>query len=100
MALSILLLACFLFYGTSKYFPIQYDFVKDHKTKLLILASVVSLLSLYLFTSSFDFATALMIWILASMTLLSAVILSVKMNTKWLWLWGFVALLFIIIDLN
>ena len=100
MALAVLTFACFLYYLTSKYFPIQgIVLVKDHKTKIVLLASAISLCSLYLFSRSFDFATALMIWMIAFMTLLSAMILSVKMNHKWIWLWGGLCLLFILIDL-
>lgn len=99
MALAVLTLSCFLFYATSKYFPItEIPFVKDHKTTIILLASAISLLSLYLFTWSYDFATALIIWIIAFMTLLSAMILSIKMNIKWIWIWGGLSILFILTD--
>ena len=99
MALAILTIACFLLYATSKYFPVaDVPYVKEHKTKILLLASAISLLSLFVFSNSYDFETALMIWLVAFMTLLSAIVLSVKMNTKWVWVWGGLCVLFILID--
>lgn len=101
MALAILTLACFMFYATSKYFPKQdLPQVKAYKVQLLVLASAISILSLYLFTKSSDFSTALMIWLVAFMTILSAVIISVKINFKWIWAWGIFCILSLLIDLS
>ncbi|MEL6835579.1 MAG: hypothetical protein AAFP77_21435 [Bacteroidota bacterium] len=100
MALAAMTLACFLFYMTSRYFPEQdLPFVQEHKSKVRVLASAIAFISLYLFTRSFDTETAVMVWLMALMTLLSAIILSVKMNVKWIWTWGSLSLLFILIDL-
>ncbi len=100
MALTTLTIACFLFYRTSRYFPMkETDLIKEHKSKILILASAIAFFSLFLFARSFDFATALMIWMIAFMTLLSAIILSVKMDQRWMWIWGALSVLFIFIDL-
>ncbi|MEM7509491.1 MAG: hypothetical protein AAF388_01080 [Bacteroidota bacterium] len=99
MALAILTIACFLLYATSKYFPVaDVHYVKEHKTKIILLASAISFLSLFVFSNSYGFETALMIWLVAFMTLLSAIILSVKMNIKWVWVWGGLCVLFILID--
>jgi len=101
MALTTLTLACFLLYGTSKYFPIEgIEVLKEHRGKIVLLASAISLFSLFLFNRSFDFSTSLMIWMSAFMMLLSAIILSVKMNEKSVWMWGAFCLLFILIDLS
>ncbi|MEM8892923.1 MAG: hypothetical protein AAGC88_00005, partial [Bacteroidota bacterium] len=70
----------------------------EHKIKVLSLASAISFFSLYLFTFSYDLATAIIIWLVALMTLLSSVILSVKLNPKWIWVWGALCLMFVIID--
>ena len=100
MALAVLILACFMFYGTSRYFPRQdISLLKEHKTSIMVLAGAISLLSLYLFSHRFDGATALLVWLTAFMTLLSAIILSVKMNVNWGWAWGGVCVLSILFDL-
>jgi|GEM_PF-6004491 len=101
MALTLLTLSCFIFYATSKYFPSEgILWWKQNKMKSLILASAISLFSLYLFTYSYAFSTALILWSVAFMTLLSAIILSVKMHAKWTWAWGSLCILFLIIDLT
>ncbi|MEM6763809.1 MAG: hypothetical protein AAF824_15790 [Bacteroidota bacterium] len=100
MALAVLIVACILLYATSRYFPVQdIQLVRKHKNIILVLASAISLLSLYIFSTSFRFETALMIWLVAFMTLLSAVILSVKMSIKWIWMWAGLCILFILWDI-
>lgn len=102
MALAALLISCFLFYASSKFFPIAYwsEFLKPYKTIANAAAAALAFLSLFLLTYPFEFPTALLVWMTALMTLLSAVILSVKINTQWLWFWGVIGLLFILIDLT
>lgn len=63
-----------------------------------MIASVLALLSLFMFTYSYDFATSLVFWIIAFMTLLSAMILSLKMTLKSVWVWGGLCLTFILVD--
>ena len=100
MALAILTFSCFLLYATSKYFPKQgIKLVDQHKKAVILMASALSLCSLFLFTFWYDFATALVCWIIAFMTLLSAIILSIKLNYKWIWVWGGLSLIFILIDI-
>jgi len=100
MALAILIVACLLLYATSKYFPKQgVPWVDNNKKAILWIASVLSVFSLIIFTFSNDFGTSLVFWMVAFMTLLSAIILSVKMNEKWIWVWGGLCLFFILIDL-
>ncbi|MEM8967676.1 MAG: hypothetical protein AAGE93_14750 [Bacteroidota bacterium] len=101
MALAVLTFACLLLYATSRYFPSdKIEWIKLNRAKVTVMASIISLVSLYLFTLSYDFATALMFWLTAFMALLSAIILSVKLNSNWMWGWGVVSLLFIIIDVS
>ena len=101
MALASLTIACFLFYFTSKYFPARdREIVERHKGKLIALASAIMLVSLYLFSADHDLTTAIVVWWVALMTLLSSIILSVKMNRKWIWVWGAICILFIWIDLS
>jgi len=100
MALALLIVSCFLIYSTSRYFPEgRFSWIKKHKITTQLTAGAICLVSLYLVSVSYDFTTALMIWMIALMTLLSSMILSVKMNQKWLWVWGGLCLLFIMIDL-
>jgi len=100
MALAVLTLACFLFYATSRYFPkAGLKRIKDNKRGMLIAASVLSILSLILFTLTYDFATSLVMWMVALMTVLSAIILSLKLNFRWVWIWGGLCLVFILIDI-
>ena len=99
MALTVLIIACFLFYLPSKYFPLKVNKPLAIPKRIInSIASVGALLSLFIFTFSFDFPTALIIWLTAFMTLLSAIIISLKVSKQWVWVWGVVSLLFIIID--
>ncbi len=101
MALAVLTLACFLLYAPSRYFPSdRVAWIKRHQVTVTVMSSALSLVSLYLFTLSYDFATSLMFWLVAFMTLLSVIILSLKLNFNWVWGWGLICLLFMIIDLS
>lgn len=100
MALATITLACLLYYASSKYFP-WYEALQLEQCKgvLVGIASAIALLAFYLFTLEYDWATALMIWSMALMTLLCAVILSIKLNDKWIWAWGALGILFLVIEL-
>ncbi|MEM7106752.1 MAG: hypothetical protein AAF519_00905 [Bacteroidota bacterium] len=101
MALAALTIACLLLYMTSKYFPIEnIEVIVKQKWVILGVATTIAFLSLYIFTVSYGFATAFVIWLIAFMTFLSAIVLSVKMNPKWLWIWTGLALTLLIIDLS
>ena len=101
MALTSLTIACLLFYSTSRYFPLSEDLQKNVsvvKNWILSTAVVLLLLSLWWFTFEFDGVTAFVIWLTAVMTILSALILTVKLNIRWLYCWAVLCVLFIIID--
>ncbi|MEL6673060.1 MAG: hypothetical protein AAFR61_12740 [Bacteroidota bacterium] len=99
MALALMILACFSFYGTSRYFPHQeFPGLLERKQLLFILASVMSISSLFLFTRNFDGVTGFFVWLVAFMTILSAVIPTVKMNIKWSWAWGAICVGAMIVD--
>ncbi|MEL6562262.1 MAG: hypothetical protein AAFQ94_29085 [Bacteroidota bacterium] len=99
MALAILTIACFLFYTTSKYFPRQdLKIFRQNKKYTLLIAGALLLFSLVIFTFTSDFATSLVTWMVSFMMVMSAMILSVKLNFRWVWLWGAVSVLFILID--
>lgn len=99
MALAVLTIACLLFYASSRYFPRQdIKLIANNKIAVLLAASAISIVSLVLFMVNNDFATSLVYWMIALMTLLSAIVLSVKLNFNWVWIWAGLCILFIIID--
>ena len=99
MALTLLTISCVLFYSTSKYFPKHGVKGVEGKEKWIrIVASTFSFLSLYFFTYSYDLSTSLVFWMVAFLTLLSSIILSIKMNVRWIWVWGSLCVFFILID--
>lgn len=99
MALATLILACLLFYSTSKYFPFEkLAIVRTRKYLVIGVACTLAFSSFYLFIIQIDFATALMIWMIAFMTILSAMIISLKISFHWIWMWGALSLFFVVID--
>ncbi|MEM9859477.1 MAG: hypothetical protein AAF843_19140 [Bacteroidota bacterium] len=101
MALATLTIACLLFYTTSEYSPIGNNTViAKQKWVILSVASAIAFLSFYIFIVSHGFATAIVIWTIAFMTLLSSIIVSVKMNPKWLWLWTVFCIFIMLLDLS
>ncbi|MEM0939212.1 MAG: hypothetical protein AAF600_04735 [Bacteroidota bacterium] len=99
MALAILTIACLLLYATSKYFPKQeIKWIDQNKKTILWTATALAILSLIILNLANDFGTSLVFWMIAFMTILSAVILSVKMNIKWIWVWGGLCVIFLLID--
>lgn len=101
MALAILIISSFLFYSTSKYFDaFGSKRTGKYRNWVIIIASVFSLLSIWLFASSYNLVTSIVIWSIAFMTVLSALIITVKLNKKWIYAWGSIVVLSIIIDLT
>ena len=101
MALTALTLSCLLLYSTSKYFPLREDLQKKIsalKNVIIGVAIVLLLLSLWWFTFEFDGTTAFVIWLTALMTILSALILTVKLSLRWLYCWAVLCVLFMVID--
>ena len=100
MALAILIVSCVVLYSTSKYSPIRRVLLIEKDKKLTItVACVILLLSFFFFSTYYDFTTALVVWLISFMTILSAVVLSIKMNVKWIWIWGGFCILMILVDL-
>ena len=101
MALASITIACFLFYLPSKYFPVTWkilDEVKSKKIPVMILASAFAFFALVIWSNSFGFATGLMIWVTALMTILCAMVLSLAINKKLVSLWIVVLILSLIIN--
>ncbi|MDN5217295.1 hypothetical protein QQ020_34800 [Fulvivirgaceae bacterium BMA12] len=92
MAITTTIIACLLLYGTSKYFPeglatIGIPLRKNRK--LVLLVSILFLgWSVWSFTSMYDTPTAIIVWAVVLMTVLSALVLSVKTHPNWLVFWG------------
>ena len=101
MALAVLTLSCLLLYKTSKYYPGKsWAIIEDRKTGVLMMASALLLLSLYLFTFDYDLATSLVFWMIALVTILSAMILTLKLSFKWIWVWGGLFIVFLMVDFS
>lgn len=103
MAVSMLIVSCFLFYLTSKHFPLPEKKLKKiatQKLNLNILAMVLAVTSLMLFLVQFNWVTMLVMWLTTLTTSLSGVILSIKLNIMWVYLWSLLALLFLAIDFS
>ncbi len=99
MALTLLILASILFYSTSRYFPLeQLKMTGQFRAIAILVAAAICFMSLYLFSISYDLTTALMIWMIAIMTLLSSVVLSVKLYPKSIWAWGTISMFIVILD--
>ena len=101
MALTILTLSCFLFYLTSKYFPSDQkirSMTVKHKTKIMVIAVLMLFISLVTFYKDFTGVTAWVMWLTALMTILSALILTVKFHIKWLYGWLGLCIIFLIFD--
>lgn len=100
MALTILTIACFLLYASSKYFPPHgIDLLKGKQKILITIGSALAFLSLILISNADGFATGFTVWLIAFMTLLSAMIISMKLSFKWTWVWAGVCMIFILTDL-
>ena len=101
MALSVLILSCFLFYLSSKYFPLGEEYVKVLRSKRVTInigATILLAVSLWMFRFDFDAVTAFVIWLTALMTILSAIILTVKLSVKWLYAWGVLCVFLLLLD--
>jgi len=90
MAISLIITACFLLYLPSKYFPalpVQYQFITLRQVPLRLAALVLWLGAYWLFTYSYDGITAGILVAVFSMLILSVMVISVRFNAKWLYLW-------------
>ena len=69
-----------------------------YKPKILVIATLLLFISLVIFQRDFSGVTAWVIWLTALMTLLSALILTVKLHINWLYGWVGLCIIFLIID--
>jgi len=86
---------------TSKYFPLDENSrlsIKKSKTEITLVAVGLLCTSLYFFSRNYAIATALVIWIFAFVAILSTLIITMKFNVKWIYVWGILCILFLTID--
>ncbi|WKN42995.1 hypothetical protein [Tunicatimonas pelagia] len=101
MELTILVLSCLLFYAPSRYFPVDSILrvnIAQYRKVMLIGATLLLLVSFASFYQTYDGFTAFAIWLTAGTTILSALILTVKLDLRWLYGWGMLCVLFLITD--
>ncbi|MEM1135067.1 MAG: hypothetical protein AAGI07_04460 [Bacteroidota bacterium] len=99
MSLATLIISCLLLYSTSKYFPSNSPLRFEKSRKEIIIISIFLLfISFWALTNHYDAITSVVIWLAALMTILSSVILTIKLNIKWLYVWGSLCVLSLIID--
>ncbi|MEM8901703.1 MAG: hypothetical protein AAGC85_26580, partial [Bacteroidota bacterium] len=76
------------FYASSKHFPyLKWNPLTDKRMISDLLGIVFSLISLYLFIQTYGAATGTITWIIALTTILSGIILSIKLKPNSIWLW-------------
>lgn len=95
-----LIIGCLFLYATSKYYPVQIELLRRWKMVVLFGSSSLILWAWYLFTKHYDTATAWMVWLIALITILACIILSIKMHPKATWFWGMISVLFILLDIH
>jgi hypothetical protein len=99
MAMSALIISCMLFYSVSKYFPLKIPKIFRVKKALIVAVSFAfAFLSLYVLTYEYDPVTALVIWIVAVMTLLSCIVLTLTLYKISFYAW--IALCFFLFFLD
>ena len=88
MALTVLIIACFLLYSTSRYFtgPSPLRLVGARKT-VTIISILLLVISFWLLALDYDTTTTIFIWIISLMTILSSIILTIKLTINWLYVW-------------
>jgi len=102
MTLITAYIAILCFYGTSKYFPESFaslgNLLKKSKALSLILGVIFSFLSLWSLSSHFNLSTAIVYWLVFLMTLLSSVIVSLKIHHYWMFFWLLLSFAVLIIE--
>ncbi|TRX60734.1 hypothetical protein FNH22_06730 [Fulvivirga sp. M361] len=93
MAFIITFMACFLLYGTSKYFPESLQSMggplRKNKKGTLVVALLFLGSSMGLFVKLYnDAPTGLLVWAVVLMMTMSALLLSIKLHRYWLFFWG------------
>jgi len=101
MALALLIMASLLFYLTSKHFPLgpaPAQLVARYKLYINGLAVVLAVAALWPLYQRYNGLTAFVMWFTALSSILSLLIVSIKINRAWYYLWPGVAAVLLIVD--
>ena len=100
MVLLILLLASYLYYMGSKYFPgsSMKSRLKLTKYQLNSVASLLVLVAWWLLYLEYEVLTAFIYLLFAIGTLLSALVITLKLSMKWNYVWAAIGLLSLLVD--
>lgn len=102
MALLLLLIASYLFYRTSKYFPVRsmkYK-IKLSKNQLKSIAALMVLAVWWFLYLEYGAFSAVIYLLFAMGTLMSALVISLKLSPKWNYVWAAIGILFLLVDLS
>jgi hypothetical protein len=88
MPLAITLFASVLAYLPSKYSPFMHKWgLGEYKTVSIVFSLLCHGLALWLFIDKEGVATGFIFWVLAAMTWLSCVVLTIKLKPILIWFW-------------
>ncbi|MEM6264654.1 MAG: hypothetical protein AAGI38_19235 [Bacteroidota bacterium] len=103
MAVALTFLASLLLYGTSRYFPEELSWVHKPLTKYdslaVLMGTALLFLSLWFFAQEYRMLTACVIWAVVVATVLSSLVISVKISPKSLFIWSGFAVVIAIVDI-
>ena len=101
MAVTIILIACFVLYGASKYFPYHgglWGLLRHHQVFTRILGAGLLLLALLVMQSQHGVVNAVVFWCLAIMLAMSLLVVSLRFHKAWLLLWVGIGFVFMFIE--
>lgn len=100
MALLLLLIACYLLYTASKYFPVTSvkNKIKLSKNLLKSVAVLMVLATWLLLYLEYEVFSAIIYLLFAMGVLMSALVISLRLSPKWNYVWAVIAILFLLFD--
>lgn len=100
MVLLLLLVASYLYYMGSKYFPVSSvrSKIKLTKYQLISVASLLVLAAWWHLYLEYEAFTAIVYLLIAMGTLMSALMISLKLSPRWNYIWAAIGILFLIVD--
>ncbi|MBS9460912.1 hypothetical protein KIM67_00715 [Flagellimonas sp. 389] len=102
MGVILVFIGSLLLYAKSKHFPQFLNFVgitaRQKPVLTRVVAYIVFLLSILIFTVQFDFATALVIFMITVMLALGLIITLLPLNQKYVYLFAGLSLVIIVME--
>lgn len=100
MIILLLLIASYLFYMASRYFPVSRLTYKIKRSKNLLksMASLLVLAAWWLLCLEYEAFSAVIYLLFAMGALLSALVISLKLGPKWNYVWAAIGILFLLFD--